>query len=279
MRGRTHYAVAARRPDGTISVRRDALRSRVYTASVWRRPLLRGIAGLYETVHLGMRALEWSARVQLGEDAEIGRGAMRAAMGVSLVFALGLLIAAPLGLAQLLHRSGPQSIQAVLVEGAIRAALLVAYLMLIGGLRNIRRVFEYHGAEHKTINCFESGAPLDVAHVRLASRLHPRCGTGFLLVVALLSAIVFIPLGLLPVPVRIACQIALVPVVASLAYEAIRGLTAIRHTTAGRVLLAPVLATQRLSTREPDDPQIEVAMRAFDLVRSDERAAGAVALA
>ena len=282
MRGRTHYAVAARRPDGVIAVRRDALRSRVYTAGVWRRPFLRGIAGLYETVHLGLRALEWSARVQLGEDAEIGRGAMRAAMATSLVFALALLIAAPLGLAQLLHRTGPQSITAVLVEGVIRGVLLIAYLMLIGTLRNIHRVFQYHGAEHKTINCFESGAPLDVAHVRKASRLHPRCGTGFLLVVALLSVVVFIPLGLLPVPVRITAQIALVPVIASLAYEAIRGLTKIRWTRIGRVLLAPVLATQRLSTREPDDSQIEVAMRAFDLVRGDERSAGelsAVALA
>src|SRR5205085_9284327 len=118
-------------------------------------------------------------------------------------------------------------------------------------------VFQYHGAEHKTINCFKSGSALDVQHVRAASRLHPRCGTGFLLVVAFLSVIVFIPLGLLPVAVRIACQVALVPLVAALAYEAIRALTRIRHTRVGGVLLAPVLATQRLSTREPDDRKIE----------------------
>jgi uncharacterized protein YqhQ len=270
MRGRHHYAVAARRPDGSIAICQDVLRSRVYTQSVWRRPFFRGIAGLVEMVHLGTRALEWSARIQIGEDVAIGPGAMRAVLAVSLVFALGLLIGAPLALGQLLHRGGAQSINAVLIEGAIRGALLIGYLLLIGRLRSIRRVFQYHGAEHKTINCFESHDPVDVAHVRAASRLHPRCGTGFVLVVALLSIVVFIPLGLLPVAVRIGCQILLVPVVAGLAYEVIRALAGIRHTPAGRVLLAPILATQRLSTREPDDRQMEVAIRALDAVRSDE---------
>jgi len=276
MRGRHHWAVAARRPDGTILVCQDVLRSRVYTAGIWRRPFLRGVAGLYETVHLGVRALEWSARVQLGEDIEVGRATMRVAMGISLVFAVGLLIGAPLGLAQVLHRTGAQSIQAVLVEGVIRAAILLVYLLLIGSLRNIRRVFQYHGAEHKAINCFESGAAVNVRNVQASSRLHPRCGTGFLLVVALVSIVVFIPLGLLPVAVRIACQIALVPLVAAIAYEVIRVLTAIRHTRVGRALLAPVLATQLLSTRQPDDSQVEVAIRALDAVTTDEGQKAAV---
>jgi uncharacterized protein YqhQ len=269
MRGPRHYAVAARRPDGSIAICQDVLRSRVYTHPLWRRPFFRGVAGLVETLHLGARALEWSARVQIGEDVEIGRGAMRAALGVSLVFGLALLIGAPLLLGQLLRRSGPQSINAVLIEGAIRAVILLGYLLLIGRLRNIKRVFQYHGAEHKAINCFESRALVDVANVRAASRLHPRCGTGFLLVVAFVSMVVFIPLGLLPLAVRLACQILLVPFVAAVAYELIRALARIRYTPTGRFLLAPILATQRLSTREPDDSQIEVAIRALDAVRSD----------
>jgi uncharacterized protein YqhQ len=277
MRGRRRYAVAARKPDGSIVICQEVLRSRVYTSRFWRHRFLRGIAGLYETLHLGTRALEWSARVQIGEEVEIAPAAMRAALAVSLLFALGLLIGAPLLLGQLVHR-GTQSIGTVLVEGVIRAVILLGYLLLIGRLRNIQRVFEYHGAEHKSINCLESGARLDVEHVRLASRLHPRCGTGFVLVVAFVSIIVFIPLGLLPVAERIALQILLVPLVASIAYEVIRGLTAIRHTSVGRILLAPVLATQLLSTREPDERQMEVAIRALDAVRADEGEAASTPL-
>jgi uncharacterized protein YqhQ len=158
----------------------------------------------------------------------------------------------------------------VLIEGGLRALILLGYLAVIGQVRSVKRLFEYHGAEHKAINCLESGASVDVGHVRVSSRLHPRCGTGFLVVVALVSVIVFAPLGVLPIPVRIALQVALVPVVAGISYEAIRALAQVRHTTAGRIALVPVLATQRLSTREPDDRQIEVAITALDAARSGE---------
>jgi uncharacterized protein YqhQ len=269
MRGRDHYAVAARRPDGRIALCTDVLHARVYTAGVWRRPFLRGVAGLYETIHLGMRALQWSARIQLGEDAEISEGAMRGAMVASLVFALALFIGFPLLLGGLLHH-GTESISAVLIEGVIRAAILVAYLLLIGLIPNVRRLFQYHGAEHMAINALESGDAIDVAHVRARSRLHPRCGTGFLVVVALVSIGVFAPLGLLPTAVRLVCQIVLVPVVAAVSYEIIRGLVRIRTTIFGRVALAPVLATQLLSTRVPGDAQIEVAIAALDAARAGE---------
>ncbi len=274
MRGRRHYAVAARRPDGSIVVLSDALRSRVYTSPVWSRPFLRGVAGLFEMVHLGMRALQWSVGVQLGEDAEIGPNTMRAAMAVSVVFGLALFIGAPLGVSALLHRAPVRSITGVVIEGVVRGVILVGYLLLIGQVPSVRRLFHYHGAEHKAINCLESGAVVDVAHVRPASRLHPRCGTGFLVVVALVSIIVFAPLGLLPTAVRIACQVALVPVVAAISYEMIRALARVRHTRLGRVALAPVLATQLLSTREPDDSQIEVAIAALDAARADDAAVG-----
>jgi uncharacterized protein YqhQ len=270
MRGRDHYAVAARRPNGEIAICTDVLRSRVYTAGVWRRPFLRGVAGLYETIHLGMRALQWSALVQLGQDAEIGEGALRGAMIASLIFSLALFIGAPLLLGGLLHHGSSQSIGAVLIEGVIRAAILVGYLLLIGLIPNVRRLFQYHGAEHMAINALEAGDAIDVAHVRARSRLHPRCGTGFLVVVALVSIGVFAPLGLLPTAVRLVCQILLVPVVAAVSYEIIRGLVRIRDTLPGRILLAPVLGTQLLSTRHPGDAQIEVAIAALDAARAGE---------
>jgi uncharacterized protein YqhQ len=266
MRGRDTYAVAARRPNGDIAVCTDVLRSRVYTAGIWRRPFLRGVAGLYETIHLGMRALQWSAIVQLGQDAEIGDGAMRGAMIASLVFALALFIGVPLLLGGLLHH-GTESITSVLIEGVIRALVLVAYLALISLIPNVRRLFQYHGAEHMAINALESGDAVDVAHVRARSRLHPRCGTGFLVVVAFVSVAVFVPLGLLPTALRLVLQIALVPVVAAVSYEIIRALIRIRGTAVGRVALAPVLGAQLLSTRKPDDRQIEVAIAALDAAR------------
>jgi len=270
MRGKDRYAVAARRPNGEIAVCTDVLRSRVYTASVWRRPFLRGVAGLYETIHLGMRALQWSALVQLGQDAEIGEGTLRGAMIASLVFALALFIGAPLLLGGLFHHGSSESIGAVLIEGVIRAAILVVYLLLISLIPNVRRLFQYHGAEHMAINALESGDAIDVAHVRVRSRLHPRCGTGFLVVVALVSIGVFAPLGLLPTAVRLVCQIVLVPVVAAVSYEIIRGLVKIRTTLIGRIALAPVLATQLLSTRRPADAQIEVAIAALDAARAGD---------
>ncbi|HEY7928082.1 MAG: DUF1385 domain-containing protein [Candidatus Dormibacteria bacterium] len=284
MRGRHHYAVAARRPDGSITVRSEMLTSRVYTHPMWAKPFLRGVAGLYEMLGLGMRALQWSANVQLGEEAQLSAGTLRVTIAISMVFALGLFIGLPLLLASVLHRGGTQrSAVGVLIEGVIRALILLGYLVAIGQMRSVRRLFEYHGAEHKAINCLESGAAVDVAQVRLSSRLHPRCGTGFLVVVALVSVVVFTPLGVLPIPVRLALQVLLVPVVAAISYEAIRGLARVRHTTFGRVALVPVLATQRLSTREPNDRQIEVAICALDAARAGDgsvaEAHGAVATA
>lgn len=274
MRGRDHYAVAARRPDGTITVFSEMLRSRVYTRKIWSRPFFRGVAGLYEMLHLGMRALQWSANVQLGEEVELSERAMRVTVGVSVAFGLMLFIGLPLLGSSLFHAGGSRSTGAVVVEGVVRAAILLLYLVLIGLVPSVKRIFEYHGAEHKAINCLERRGSVDLEGVRRNSRLHPRCGTGFLLVVALVSVIVFTPLGGLPVPLRVLVQIALVPVVAGISYEGIRGLARIRYTLFGRVALVPILATQLLSTREPDDSQIEVAMAALDAARAGEARIG-----
>lgn len=270
MRGREHYAVAARRRDGSIVVIEEQLRSRVYTSPVWKLPLFRGVAGLVEMLHLGMRALTWSANVQMeAEDVQLSPGAMRATMGVSLALGLVLFVGLPLLAAGLIHR-GPRSVGFVVIEGIARAVILLGYLVLIGSTSRVQRVFQYHGAEHKTINCFEAGDPLDVVHVRRASRLHPRCGTGFLVVVAFVSIVVFAPLGGLSPVLLVLSRVLLVPLVAALAYEGIRGLARIRDTAVGRLLLVPILATQRLTTREPDDRQIEVAIAALNAARAGE---------
>ena len=270
MRGKDHYAVAARKRDGSIVVKQEPLTSVVYTSRVWKMPLFRGVAGLVEMLHLGMRALTWSANVQMAaEDIQLSPRAMRVTMATSVVFGLLLFVGLPLGAAALIHR-GPRSVGFVVIEGIARAVILLGYLLLIGSTRSVRRVFEYHGAEHKTINCFEAGDALDVEHVRRASRLHPRCGTGFLVVVALVSLVVFAPLGGLQPVLLVLSRILLVPVVAAIAYEAIRGLARIRDTAVGRVLVAPVLATQLLTTREPDDRQVEVAIAALHAARAGE---------
>ncbi len=278
MRGPHHYAVAARTREGNIVVCREMLNSRIYTSSLWRRPFFRGVAGLVEMLHLGMRALRWSANVQLGDDIELTPRAMRLTVGFSVIFALLLFIGAPALIGQWVHPGqsllGPAhtsvSMYTILTEGAARAAIILGYLLVIGMIPSIGRLFAYHGAEHKAINCLESGADVVVANVRSCSRLHPRCGTGFLVVVALASIIVFIPLAVFPLLVRIGLQILLVPVVAAVAYEGIRGLAKIRYTLVGRVLLVPVLAAQLLSTRQPDDSQIEVSIAALDAARGAE---------
>lgn len=263
MRGPRHYAVAARRRDGSIVVLDEPLRSRVYTSRGWSLPFARGVASLVEMLHLGFRSLMWSANVQAqAEDVVITPGAMRLTVTGAVVFALGLFVGLPLLAARALHH-GERNVGFALVEGVARAAILLGYLALIGVAPRVRRVFQYHGAEHKTINCYEAGNPLDVAHVRRCSRLHPRCGTGFLLVVALVSIAVFAPFGALPWPLLVASRVVLVPVIAAVSYEVIRLLARWRHTAAGRVLLLPVLATQLLTTREPDDAQIEVAIVAL----------------
>ena len=270
MRGRDHYAVAARAPDGSITVTSDLLRSRVYTSRVWSRPFLRGVAGLYEMFNLGLKALRWSAGIQLGEEIEISPMAMRMTVLFSVVFGLFLFIGLPLIGGQLLHSTNTRSLVTILIEGVLRAGVLLAYLLVIGFIPTVNRLFQYHGAEHKAINCLESGAAVDVANTRSSSRLHPRCGTGFIVVVAFVSIIVFSPLAVFFWPIRILLQIALVPVVAGIAYELIRLLVKIRYTELGRVALAPILGAQLLSTREPDDAQIEVSIAALAAARKGE---------
>lgn len=272
MRGRRHYAVAVRLPDGQIKVRSEPLRSALYVSRVWRLPFLRGLAMLGEQLHLGMKSLIWSASVNAGEqDVEIGKKEILASVAVGVVISLVLFIGLPLlGAGVAVGHSG--SFGFVVVEGLIRVAIVLAYLGLIGLMKDVRRIFQYHGAEHKTINALERGWKLEPAGVRPASTLHPRCGTGFLIVVLVVSVLVF-SLVAAAHPNwfwLIVSRLVGIPVIASLSYEWIRLLARFPRNPVVRVLLLPVLYTQRLTTREPDDGQLEVAIAALEAARAGD---------
>ncbi|MDQ6884430.1 MAG: DUF1385 domain-containing protein [Candidatus Dormibacteraeota bacterium] len=275
MRGRTTYAVAVRRPDGEIEILRERLRSVVYTHPVWKLPLLRGLAGLWEMLHLGMKALMWSANVQAeGEQLELNANVMRVTMGIAIVGALFFFLGIPLLAAGFLSR-GHGNLFFGLVDGLVRIGLLLAYLYAISFKKEIARLFAYHGAEHKTINAFEAGLPLDVANVRTQSTLHPRCGTGFLLAVMVVSAFVFGLVGRPALPLLLLSRLVLIPLIAMLAYEFIRFAGRNRNNPVVKILILPFLLTQKLTTREPDDRQLEVALASFQAARQEEQEAAA----
>src|SRR5438128_5113531 len=278
MRGKRYYAVAVRLPTTKeIVVDRGELKAPIYTHPLWKLPFVRGLALIGEQLHLGMKSLIWSANMNAGsQNIEIGKKEITGSVAMAGVFALVIFIGLPLLLASFaVHRSG--SFLFVLVEGLIRVALVLGYLAAIALLPDVRRVFQYHGAEHKTINAFESGWRLDVPSVRRASTLHPRCGTGFLVVVVVISVLVFSLVAVLHPNWfwLVVSRLVGVPVIAGLSYELIRLMARHRDNPVVRVLLLPVLYTQKLTTREPEDEMLEVAIVAFNAAREGEEARAA----
>lgn len=282
MRGKSHYAVAVRLPklnpdtlEGEIVVQRGELKAPIYTNPLWKLPFVRGIALIGEQLHLGMKSLIWSANMNAsGHDIQIGKKEITGSVATAGVFALVLFIGLPLFLASLaVHRSG--SFAFVAVEGLIRVALVLGYLAAISLLPDVRRVFQYHGAEHKTINAFESGWPIDVPNVRRASTLHPRCGTGFLLVVLVVSVIVFSIVALFHPNVfwLVASRIIAIPVIAGTGFELIRFMARHRYNPIVKIALLPVLGTQKFTTRQPTDDMLQVAIAAFNAAREGEAGA------
>ncbi|MEJ7653462.1 MAG: DUF1385 domain-containing protein [Chloroflexia bacterium] len=267
MRGRDHMAVAVRRPDGALETMEEALNPRIFSGWVARTPFLRGIVMLWEMLSLGVKAMGFSARVAAGEDEEeIGKGAMAATVAISITFAVLLFFVLPLGVTSLLDSRLEGSLAKNLFEGGFRLLVLIAYIYLIGRIPDIRRVFGYHGAEHKTINAYEAGADLTPANVVRYSTRHPRCGTGFLLFVVLVSIFVFALLGWPTLWLRIASRIVLVPVIAAISYELIRLGAKYYRFAPVRFLLAPSLALQGLTTREPDEDMLAVSIAALEMV-------------
>jgi uncharacterized protein YqhQ len=272
MRGRFTTAIAVRRPDnGEIVVKQEPVGG-LYRGPISKIPFLRGIPMLWDALGLGMRALFFSAEVVgKAEDPEfsMGGGMGFVTGALALLAAVGVFMVLPSFVAGLLIPE--EALLFNIVEGVIRLLLLVGYIFAIGQTEEIRRVFAYHGAEHKTINAHENGAPLTVEGVRPYSTAHARCGTAFLLIVVFISILVFAPLGKPTLLLRIVSRLALVPVVAGIAYEVLRFTGRHAGNRLIRALIAPNLVLQRLTTRKPDDTMLEVAITALKTVLAGEQ--------
>ena len=263
IRGQRNIAIAVRRPDGSIALKRQPL-TPIFTGKLRRIPLVRGVVAMAETLTLGMRALTYSANVAAeAEGEEISARSMAGMMAVSLTIAIGLFFLVPVLASDRLEGLLGSSLMANIAEGVIRLGLFLGYILLIGRMNDIRRVFMYHGAEHMTVHAQERGDPLNIAHIRRYPTAHPRCGTAFLLVVMVVAILAFIFVGREPFWWLIASRIVLVPLIAAVSYEVIR--FSGRHAANPLVALitAPSLALQSLTTRQPDDDQIEIAIAAM----------------
>lgn len=272
MRGTSHIAMAMRAPDGSIQLYEEDLGG-IFKNGWLKLPFIRGFAGLWDALVIGMRFLTISANTQTGEDEKIEGFPLYATLAFSLAIGIGLFFLLPAGIGQLaetyLHWS---AFWGNVLEGLLRLLLLVTYVWAIGFMPDIRRVFQYHGAEHKTINTFEAGEELTPEYVARHSLEHPRCGTSFLLTLVVISIIVFSILGPLPPWLRISSRVVLLPLLASLAYEYIRFVAYHLDQPFFRFIIKPNLALQKLTTREPSIDQLEVAIAAFNAMYVKENA-------
>ena len=276
MRGVSTWAVAVREPDGEVDVKSFPLVSWTKRHRVLRWPVVRGVVALAESLNIGFKALGLSVNAQQEEDEEpISGPVWFGTIVVALLFAVGLFFVVPVGLTSLFKDQLGSAFLFWLVEGLVRTAIFLGYLVVIARLRDLRRVFEFHGAEHKTIACFEAGLPLTPENARRFSRLHPRCGTSFLLIVMIVAIFVFAPIGLPAWYLLLASRILGVPLIAGLSFEVIKWAGRNRRKGWVQTLMWPGMQLQKLTTREPDHDQLAVAIAALDAVLAveDPRAA------
>lgn len=278
-------AIAVRRSDGTIEVTKKALTTIKDRYPILKIPVLRGIITFGETMVLGVKSLMTSAELFGEEDEEYKPSKMEewlakklgknvedvfiyTAVILAVVFSLGLFILLPAALSSLIRPYINSNILINLAEGVVRLGIFLIYLTLVSRMKDIRRVFEYHGAEHKTIHCYEHDEELTVENARKFTTLHPRCGTAFLLIVMVISIIIFSFMGWQNIFIRVLGRIVLLPLVAGLAYEVTKfaGKSDARIIT---IIMYPGMMLQKLTTREPDDSQLEVAIRAFQAAAGD----------
>ncbi|MBI5157477.1 MAG: DUF1385 domain-containing protein [Acidimicrobiia bacterium] len=270
MRAPNRWAVAVRRPDGVIEARSDALPRLSSRSRLARIPFVRGVMVLGESLSLGFRALSWSAVKAGGEEEgeELKPGHLAVAMVVALMFFLGIFMLLPLLAARGAERVfGDSTVLFNVVDGLVRVLLFVGYIWAIGRSKDIQRVFEFHGAEHKTIHAFEAGDPLTLDAIQKYSPRHPRCGTNFLLIVILIAIVVFTLVGRQSLVWLVTSRIVLIPVIAGIAYEVLK-------VAANRRWLAffsrPGIWLQRLTTAEPATDQVEVAVASLLVALDDE---------
>lgn len=273
MRGKNACAIAMRAPDKKIVVHTEPL-SGIYKSKIAKIPFLRGSIVLWDALGLGMRALTISANVQTDEDQKLEGPALYLTLALSLSLGIGFFFLLPAAIGQLVeYLTGVNSWWGNITEGVMRLLLLVGYIWGVGFIPDIRRVFSYHGAEHKTINAFEAGAELTPESVTRFSVQHPRCGTAFLLTLVFISIIVFSFLGPMPLIWRLISRIILIPVLAGIAYEYLRWTANHMDFAPVRLLVKPNLALQNLTTREPSLEMLEVSIAAFNAMRAGENQA------
>jgi uncharacterized protein YqhQ len=275
MRGVSTWAVAVRKPAesglGEIAVHTFPLVSWAKRRRVYRWPVIRGVVALAESLGIGLRALGISANAQLPEpQQEISSGAWAGTVIVALLFAVGLFFVVPVGLTSLIKHQLGSSLLFWVVEGVLRTSIFLGYLLLLSRIRDLRRVFEYHGAEHKVISCFEADDELIPERATLYSRLHPRCGTSFLLIVMIMAIFVFAPVGLPSWWILVLTRILGVPLIAGLSFEVIKWAGRNRRKRWVQAIMYPGLQLQKLTTREPDLDQLAVAIAALDAVLAVE---------
>ena len=285
MRSLTGYSVAVRQPNGEVAIKKDKLASIARKYPFLKIPVLRGSVVLIQSLILGMRALNYSASVasenEEGEK-EMSNWAVAGSMLFALLLGVGVFILAPLGLTNLIRHTiapGMGNLAYNVIDGVIRALFFFIYIFSISFMDEIRRVFQYHGAEHKTVYTFEANEDLTVENARKKSTLHPRCGTSFLMFVMAISILVFslVP-STMPFAVKFLARVVLIPLIAGLAYEVIRFSARHLDSAACRMLIRPGLWLQRITTKEPDDKQLEVAIMAletalaYDIVQPEQAA-------
>lgn len=263
MRSPYRLAMAVRRLDGTIALQVQEVVPLSRRNRFFALPIIRGIVGLVDALVVGLRALSYSAQVAFDEEAKLSGFDIGVAVLLALGLFVGLFIALPTFMTSLLDRFLSSTVVYNLVEGGIRIGIFLLYLLVISQIRDIRRVFEYHGAEHKAIFAFEEGEELTPESAMKFTTRHPRCGTSWLLVVMVVSILIFSLLGRPGILVRIASRILVVPLVAGLAYEAIKLLSRNRKSILARLVSLPGLWLQYFTTREPDYAQLEVAFVAL----------------
>jgi uncharacterized protein YqhQ len=275
MRGVSTWAVAVRKPDGEVDVTSEPLVSWAKRHRLLRLPVIRGVVALGESLKIGFRALAFSANAQLeededGEKEEIGGWMWGLTIALSMALAVGLFFVVPVSATSLIKDWLGSAWLFWLVEGILRTAIFIGYIVAISRLPDLRRVFEYHGAEHKTISCYEAGDRLIPERAEIYSRLHPRCGTSFLLIVMVLAIFVFAPIGLPEWYWLVLSRIVGIPLIAGLSYEAIKWMGKHRRKRWVRSLMWPGLMLQNLTTREPDRDQLAVAIASLDAVLAVE---------
>jgi uncharacterized protein YqhQ len=281
MRGVNSWALAVRKPPasesslGEIDVQAFPLESWARRRRIYRLPVIRGVVALVESLTIGMRALGLSANAQLPEDEqEIPTGAWAGTVIVASLFAVGLFFVVPVGVTSLIKHQLGSSVAFWAVEGVIRTSIFLGYLVLLSRLRDLRRVFEYHGAEHKAISCYEASDELTPERAALYSRLHPRCGTSFLLIVMIMAIFVFAPIGLPAWWILVLTRIVGVPVIAGLSFELIKWAGRNRRRGWVRAVMYPGLQLQRLTTREPALDQLAVAIASLKAVLARQEGLG-----